>query len=134
VQGVAALAVHQPEYSFDADVVAMTAAAAHCRDGAVTIAAKRAMTTAGICDPGDVLGIVGGDVVEIGEDPQSVAMAVLRRMLAVGGELVTLITGIDAPSGLADQVRDAVARDQPAVDCVVYPGGQSRYLLLLGVE
>lgn len=134
VQGVAALAVHQPEHSFDADVVAMTAAAAHCRDGAVTIAAKRAATTAGICDPGDVLGIVGGDVVEIGDDAPSVAMAVLRRMLAVGGELVTLITGIDAPPGLAEQVRDAVAHDEPAVDCVVYPGGQSRYLLLLGVE
>ncbi len=134
VQGVAALAVHQADHSFDADVVAMTAAAAHCRDGAVTIAAKQAMTTAGVCEPGDVLGIVGRDFVEIGVDPLPVAMSVLRRMLATGGELVTLITGADAPDGLAEAIVDAVAEENPAIDCLVYPGGQSRYLLLLGVE
>lgn len=134
VQGVAALAVHQPERSFDADVVAMTAASAHCRDGAITIAAKRALTTAGICEPGDVLGIVGRDFVEIGDDPLGVAMAVLRRMLATGGELVTLITGAEAPEGLAEAIVEAVATEEPAIDCVVYPGGQHRYLLLLGVE
>jgi DAK2 domain fusion protein YloV len=134
VQGVAALAVHQPDSSFDGDVVAMTTAAAHCRDGAITIAAKQAMTTAGICQPGDVLGIVGRDFVEIGSDPTSVAMSVLRRMLAMGGELVTLITGVDAPEGLADGILSAVAEEYAGIDCTVYPGGQSRYLLLLGVE
>lgn len=134
VQGVAALAVHQPDRSFDGDVVAMTAAAAHCRDGAITIAAKQAMTTAGICQPGDVLGIVGRDFVEIGSDPESVALSVLRRMLAVGGELVTLITGVDAPPGLADAILSTVAEEYAGIDCIVYPGGQSRYLLLLGVE
>jgi dihydroxyacetone kinase-like predicted kinase len=134
VQGVAAMAVHQPEHSFDADVVAMTAAASHCRDGAVTVAAKRAITTAGMCEPGDVLGIVGRDFVEIGDDPLAVAMAVLRRMLATGGELVTLVTGEDAPDDLAEAIGTVVAAEQPAVDCVVHWGGQQRYLLLLGVE
>jgi len=134
VQGVAALAVHEPGRSFDGDVVAMTAAAAHCRHGAVTIAAKQAMTTAGICEPGDVLGIVGRDFVEIGDDPLAVALSVLQRMLATGGELVTVITGADAPDGLADALLEAVAEEHPAIDCLVYPGGQPRYLLLLGVE
>jgi DAK2 domain fusion protein YloV len=134
VQGLAALAVHQADHSFDSDVVAMTAAAAHCRDGAVTIAAKQAMTSAGICEPGDVLGVVGRDFVEIGRHPQPVALAVLRRMLATGGELVTIITGAEAPDGLADALVDQLAEDHPAVDCAVYEGGQSRYLLLLGVE
>lgn len=134
VQGVAALAVHQADHSFDADVVTMTAAASHCRDGAVTIAARQAMTTAGICEPGDVLGIVGRDFVEIGQDPLAVAMSVLHRMLASGGEMVTVITGADAPGDLADALVDAVATERPEVDCVVYDGGQTRYLLLLGVE
>ena len=134
VQGVAALAVHQADHSFDADVVAMTAAASHCRDGAVTIAAKTAMTTAGICQPGDVLGIVGRDFVEIGDDAVVVALSVLHRMLATGGELVTIITGAQAPTGLADALVDQISEEHPEVDCVVYEGGQSRYLLLLGVE
>jgi DAK2 domain fusion protein YloV len=134
VQGVAALAVHQADHPFDADVVAMTTAAGHCRDGAVTIAAKRAMTTAGICQPGDVLGVVNGDFVEIGDDPLTVAAAVLARMLAIGGELVTIITGEDAPDGLADAVVQRLADSHPEADCLCYDGGQTRYLLLLGVE
>jgi dihydroxyacetone kinase-like predicted kinase len=134
VQGVAALAVHQADHSFDADVVAMTAAAAHCRHGAVTIAAKQAMTTAGVCEPGDVLGIVGRDFVEIGDDTLAVAMSVLQRMLATGGELVTIITGAQAPAELADDIVGSLAESHPDLDCIVYPGGQTRYLLLLGVE
>jgi DAK2 domain fusion protein YloV len=134
VQGVAALAVHQADHSFDADVVAMTAAAAHCRHGAVTIAAKQAMTTAGVCEPGDVLGIVGRDFVEIGDETLAVAMSVLQRMLATGGELVTIITGAQAPAELADDIVGSLAESHPDLDCIVYPGGQTRYLLLLGVE
>ena len=40
VQGLAALAVHEPARSFDADVLEMTATARHTRHGAVTIAAQ----------------------------------------------------------------------------------------------
>jgi hypothetical protein len=134
VQGVAAMAVHQADHPFDTDVVAMTTAAGHCRDGAVTIAAKSAMTTAGVCQPGDVLGVVSGDFVEIGTDLCEVAMAVLARMLAIGGELVTVITGQDAPDGLADSLLARLAEQYPQVDSVCYEGGQRRYPLLLGVE
>lgn len=134
VQGVAALAVHAPTHSFDADVVAMTTAAGHCRDGAVTVAARQAITTAGVCRPGDVLGVVGGDFVEIGDDLLEVAAAVLRRMLAVGGELVTVITGKDAPSDLAEQVVARVTEEYPDLASACFDGGQTRYPLLLGVE
>ena len=57
VQGLAALAVHEPARGFDADVLEMTATARHTRHGAVTIAARRAITMAGPCEPGDVLGV-----------------------------------------------------------------------------
>ena len=56
VQGIAAAAVHEPARTFDADVVAMTTAAGHTRHGAVTVAVREAVTSAGVCEPGDVLG------------------------------------------------------------------------------
>ena len=61
VQGLAALAVHEPGRAFDQDVLEMTATARHARQGAVTIAARQAMTMAGPCEPGDVLGVIAGD-------------------------------------------------------------------------
>lgn len=134
VQGLAALAVHEPHRAFDADVVAMTAAAGQTRHGAVTVAAKEAVTMAGVCRPGDVLGVVDGDFAIIGADLLDVATEVVARMLAAGGELVTVVTGDGAGPGLADGVARAVRRGHPEADTVVYRGGQPRYPLLLGVE
>jgi uncharacterized protein len=134
VQAIAALAVHDESRRFEDDVVAMTAAAGHCRHGGVTVAARAAVTMGGVCQPGDVLGIVDGDFAVIGDDLVEVAGTVLDRMLGSGGELVTLVRGADADAGLAEAVTRRVRSTRPEVDTVVYEGGQSRYPLLIGVE
>ncbi|HEX7189927.1 MAG TPA: DAK2 domain-containing protein [Actinomycetes bacterium] len=137
VQAIAALAVHDADRRFEDDVVAMTAAAGHCRHGGVTVAAREAVTMAGVCRVGDVLGIVDGDFAVIGADLSDVACTVVDRMLGSGGELVTLVTG-QADGAIARDLADAVVghlrRTRPEVDTVVYDGGQPRYPLLLGVE
>ncbi len=134
VQGLAALAVHEPGRSFDQDVLEMTATARHARHGAVTVAARRAITMAGPCEPGDVLGVVGGDFAVIGDDLYAVAAEVLERLVGGGGELVTIVSGGDAPADLAARCAAYVEERHPAVDVVVYDGGQERYPLLVGVE
>ena len=96
VQGIAALAVHEPTVRFDSDVVQMAAAARGARHGAVTIAVKDAMTTAGPCSEGDALGLVHGDFAIVGEDLYEVATGVLERLLGGGGELVTIVAGAEA--------------------------------------
>ncbi|GAA2457717.1 DAK2 domain-containing protein [Streptomyces macrosporus] len=133
VQGIAALAVHEPDRRFDEDVVAMTSAAGATRYGELSVAERQAWTTAGICQAGDVLGLIEGDVALIGTAPDEVAVAVLDRMLAAGGELVTLVVGADAPEGLAEHLEDHVRRTHLAVDTLVYQGRQSGPLLI-GVE
>lgn len=133
VQGLAALAVHEPARTFDQDVLEMTATARHARHGAVTIAARQAMTMAGPCEPGDVLGVIAGDFAVVGHDLADVASAVLDRLLAGGGELVTLVAG-EGSDGLADRAAAWVDEHHPHVDVVVYDGGQERYPLLLSVE
>ena len=134
VQAIAALAVHEPSQDFDADVIAMSGASGTARHAEVTVATQEAVTSAGLCHPGDVLGLIDGDIALIGTDIATVAAGVIERMLDAGGELVTLITGADAPAGVADRlVRELHAR-RPEVECVVYDGGQDVYPLLIGVE
>ncbi|MDF9716941.1 DAK2 domain-containing protein [Nocardioides sp. ChNu-153] len=133
VQGLAALAVHEPGRAFGPDVLEMTSAARHCRHGAVTEASRRAMTTAGPCEAGDVLGVVMGDFAVVGHDRLTVAVEVVTRLLAVGGELVTVVAG--AGSGdLAARLAAHVEEEHPGVDVVTYEGGQPRYALLVSVE
>jgi DAK2 domain fusion protein YloV len=135
VEGLAAAAVHEPGRTFDQDVLEMTATARHARQGAVTVAAKQAMTMAGPCEPGDVLGAIGGDFVVVGSTLEAVASDVLDRLLGGGGELVTLVAGSDEQGRpLADACAAWLEEHHPAVDVVVYDGGQDRYPLLMGVE
>ena len=135
VTGLAAVAVHEPGRTFDQDVLEMTTTATHARQGAVTVAAKQAMTMAGPCEPGDVLGVVAGDFVVVGADLFTVATDILERLLAGGGELVTIVSGADDPEGsLATRCAGYVEEHHPVVDVVVYDGGQQRYPLLLCVE
>jgi dihydroxyacetone kinase-like predicted kinase len=135
VTGLAAIAVHEPGRGFDQDVLEMTATARHARQGAVTVAAKQAMTMAGPCEPGDVLGVIAGDFAVVGQDLYDVATDVLDRLLGGGGELVTLVAGDGDPEGsLATRCAGFVEEHHPAVDVVVYDGGQERYPLLMSVE
>ncbi|MFF8230910.1 DAK2 domain-containing protein [Streptomyces caelestis] len=134
VQGIAALAVHEPERRFDEDVVSMTSAAGATRYAEVTVAERQAWTMAGICQAGDVLGLIDGDVAVIGSDVTATAEAVLDRMLAAGGEMVTLVLGDEAPDTIAEHLEGRVREGYLAVDTVVYRGGRQGALLLIGVE
>ncbi|MFD4948673.1 DAK2 domain-containing protein [Streptomyces sp. NPDC058409] len=134
VQGIAALAVHEPDRSFDEDVVAMTAAAGATRYAELAVAERQSWTMAGICQAGDILGLIDGDVAVIGEDVPETARNVLDRMLAAGGELVTLVLGEDVPDSLADELEEHVREGYLAVDTVVYRGGLQCAPLLIGVE
>jgi uncharacterized protein len=114
--------------------VHMTAAAGHTRHGAVTIATRAAMTSAGPCQPGDVLGVVDGDFQVVGRSVLETAERVLDRLLVSGGELVTVVTGSDATGDLAAQLEAYVVADRPELDVLVHQGGQEGYPLFLAVE
>ncbi|MGW2637996.1 DAK2 domain-containing protein [Streptomyces sp. NPDC001348] len=134
VQGIAALAVHAPDRRFDEDVVQMTSAAGATRYAEVVVAEHESWTMAGICQAGDVLGLVDGDVAVIGSDVTATAETVLDRMLQAGGELVTLVLGDEAPESVAGHLEARVRESYLAVDTVVYRGGHQGALLLIGVE
>nr|WP_203590817.1 DAK2 domain-containing protein [Streptomyces sp. SID13031] len=134
VQGLAAIAVHDPERSFDDAVVQLSAAAGQTRHGAVTIAVKDAWTMAGTCRIGDALGVVDGDFTLITDDLKTAATGVVDRLLGGGGELMTVVTGREVDAELVDAVVRHVRRIRRDVDVVVYDGGQERYPLLIGVE
>ena len=134
VQTLAAVAVHDPSIRFDDDVVAMTRAAGATRYAAVTVASRAALTTVGPCDVGDILGLVDGDIVVVGSDVSSVTRDILTRMLAIGGELVTLVLGAEAGTDLSEDLPEWLAERYPLTDVVVYDGGQPLWPIIMGVE
>ncbi len=122
LQGIAALAVHDPQRSFAADVAAMSRAAAGMRYGSVT-------------GPGADGGYAGrdGDEMRVTAGTQAEAAAALAAvLLSGGGELVTLMEGAGAEPGLARRVADHIGQASPGLEVVCYDGGPVP--LLIGVE
>jgi len=122
LQGIAALAVHDPGRGFQADVAAMSRAAAGMRYGSVT-------------GPGADGGYAGrdGDELRVTAAAQGETAAALAAvLLAGGGELVTLMEGAGAEPGLARRVADHIGQASPGLEVVCYGGGPVP--LLIGVE
>ena len=112
----------------------MQSAASATRHGAVTVATRAAMTSGGECRPGDVLGIVDGEVVVVGSDEVVVGGEVVRSLLSGGGELLTLLVGASAATGLALELAARARAERPSVEVSEIVGGQHVYSVLLGVE
>ncbi|HEX5114461.1 MAG TPA: DAK2 domain-containing protein [Pseudonocardiaceae bacterium] len=140
VQGLAALAVHDTSRRPGEDEVAMAEAAAATRRGELVLAREQGITWVGVCQPGDVLGLLDGEIVVIEPGPAGAASVVgaarklVDRMLSGGGELVTALPGAGAPAGLADALAEHVRTEHREVEFTGYSGGQPDSLLLLGVE
>jgi uncharacterized protein len=132
VQGLAAVAVADAGRRFGDDVIAMAEAAAATRWAEVTVAGQAALTSAGLCNPGDALGSAEGDVLVVGEDLPAAACDLLDRLLSAGGELVTLVVGPDP--ALGDAVCRHLSRVHPTVEVTRLEGGADGIPLLVGVE
>ncbi len=132
VQGLAALAVFDPDQSVTDNVLAMTRAVAATRHGAVTVAVKPGLTSGGLCEVGDVLGVVAGDITIVGSDIEEVAGQVLDALTGTGAELVTIVVGHDLPEGVVERLTARLEAQRVEVE--VIDGGQPHYQLLFGAE
>jgi DAK2 domain fusion protein YloV len=123
VQGLAALAVHDPAGRFDDDVAGMISAAEATRHGRLEVAGT-----------GEVAAFVGAEPIGRGTDMAALARRLLDRMLAAGGELVTLVLGAGAGPDLGAALADHLRARHPGAEVTSYDGGQDGRPLLVGVE
>ncbi|MDQ4012047.1 MAG: DAK2 domain-containing protein [Actinomycetota bacterium] len=134
VQALAAIAVHDADRPAADDLMAMTEAAAATRRGELAEAGAAALTWGGRCQPGDVLGMVGEEVVLIDRDALAAARGLVERMLSTGGELVTVLLGQHAPDGVGDMLIKHIRAVHPEIEAVVYAADVPDSMLLIGVE
>jgi DAK2 domain fusion protein YloV len=138
VQGLAALAVHEPGRQAVDDGYTMARAAGATRHGSVRVATESALTWAGRCQPGDGLGIAGDEVLIVAADAAGAAIGLLDLLLASGGDLVTVLVGAGVQVGDAAALGDLLQRhvhdNHPGTELETYRTGHRGDALLIGVE
>ena len=139
VQGLAALAVHEPGRQAVDDGFTMARAAGAAKHGSVRIATETALTWAGTCEPGNGLGIAGDEVLIVAADVASAAIGLIDLLLAAGGELVTVLLGADLDGhvdagAVSDALKAHVHDRHPGTELMTYHTGHRGDALLIGVE
>jgi DAK2 domain fusion protein YloV len=133
-QSLAAIAVHDPALEFDRDVVSMTRAASATRYGAITRATRDVLTMAGACKSGDYLGLIDGEISVIENSLIAVSKEIVRRMLAPGAELLTIITGSELTDSEIELFLTWVKSSYPLIDLELVSGEQPLWPFIFGVE
>ncbi len=134
VQSLSAIAVHDGERGFDDDVAAMSRAAGATKYGGMTVSTRRARTAAGECKPGDVLGLVSGEITRIGHDRVRTARGVIRDLVRGDSELITLLAGVDLPESDFEKIVKDVRSKYSELEVFAINGGQPLWQLIIGVE
>jgi DAK2 domain fusion protein YloV len=130
--GLAAMVVYDRDRSAEANVAEMHEALDALATGAVTVASRDADIDGVSVRKGDFLGLVEGDAVAAGEAFGDVARAVLERLLAEPRDVLTFLTGADAPD--LEPVTSYLEEHHPGLELEVQDGGQPHYPLLISAE
>jgi len=130
--GLAAMVAYDGSRSASENAADMREAVDAVAAGEVTIA-SRDVELAGVdIRKGEWLGLADGIPVAGGADFEDVACAVAEALLAEPRDLLTLLTGEDAPP--LDALVARIETAHPDLDVDVQAGGQPHYQLLLAAE
>ncbi|GAB3578873.1 DAK2 domain-containing protein [Calidifontibacter terrae] len=134
VEFLTALAVAHPDSSGDDVLAAVDSALIDLSTAVVEVAEAELETVEGVCPRGELYGAIDGEVITHAAQALPVAARLLELLITErDAELVTLVTGVQAPAALADTLRVDLARRHPDVEVSVVDG-RGPHVLAIGVE
>jgi hypothetical protein len=130
--GLGSLLAYDSTADAETNAAAMEEAAAGVATGAVTTASRDVSVDGLLIERGAYLGLTDGEPVAGGTSFDTVATAVVDRLLGEPRDVLTFITGDQEPE--LGPLLARVAERHPDLELEVHPGGQPHYPLLLSAE
>ncbi len=131
-QGLAVAVAYSDARAAEDSVRDMRGALDRVASGQVIVAPADAETPAGRVRAGQAIGFAEGDVVDTGDDPVAVALAVARRLLEAEREVLTILAGRDVTPEERDRLAERMAAVPAEVE--VHDAGQLAHRYLLAAE
>jgi len=130
--GLGSMLAYDSTADAETNAAAMEEAAAGVATGAVTTASRDVSVDGLLIERGAYLGLTDGEPVAGGTSFDTVATAVVDRLLGEPRDVLTFITGDQEPE--LGPLLARVAERHPDLELEVHPGGQPHYPLLLSAE
>lgn len=132
-QGIGALMAFNGELDLVTNVKRMNEAISFIKTGEVTYAIRDAYHGQTEIKAGNVLGILEGDIVELGEELESVALNLIEKIIE-DEELVTIYYGQDVKEDEAESLLNKLSDLYTDIDFELHYGGQPLYYYFISAE
>lgn len=133
-QGISAMLVFDAEQDIETNTEAMLEMIQTVKCGQVTFAARDSSVGGFEIHEGDVMGMVGSDINNIGNDLNEVSAKLIDAMVDDDTAIVTLYYGADTDEETANALAEAVEAKYADFDVAVVYGGQPVYYYMIAVE
>ena len=136
LQAFSAMFVVDPAASFEENVEAMNEAIGEIRDGEVTSAVRDSQAADGSpIHAGDIMGIVGGEIVKVGDSVEEVTLELISKMQeADEGDTLTILAGSDLSDADFEALCDKIEEAQPDLEIDPHRGEQPLYPVVFSIE
>ena len=133
-QGITALLAINYQADFETNISTMTKVMEEVETGEITTA-TRSVTLNGIeVATGQIIGLHNNELEVAGKAIEDVALALLKKMITAGSEIITLYYGVDVEENKAYALADLVQQSWPEPEIEVISGGQPHYFYIISVE
>lgn len=133
-QGISAMLAFDEAADTETNTEAMKEMMSAVKCGQVTFAARDSSVDGLDIHEGDVMGMIGSGITDIGSDINDVSVKICDRMIDDDSALVTVYYGADVDKETADKLASAIAAAHREVDVSVVYGGQPVYYYMIAVE
>ncbi len=133
-QGIAAFLAFSPQADLDSNARDMEAALAGIQTGEVTVAVRAARFNGIQVAPGDIIGLLNGELTTKGSTAAEVVMSLLEQMKAHEAEIITIYRGEPESQEKAEALAEAVRARYPVQDVELVAGEQPHYHYIISAE
>lgn len=136
VEGISAALAFSEDVSANDNAAQMEDAMENVLSGSVTYAVRSTQVNGNKIAEGDIIGLFGGDITQVGTSVDDVTLRLLRDMMNKrnGDAIVTLFYGEGMDEANAKAIIDLAAAEFPRGEFTVQYGGQPLYYYLISVE
>ena len=133
-QGISAMFAFNPEAEVSENMEAMTQAIGMVKCGQVTYAVRDTTVDAMEITKGDILGIIDGQIKNIGASPYQVCCNLIEAMADDDSSVITVLCGQDVDEADRDKMEAYLTENYKGKDHTVLDGGQPLYYYIAAVE
>ncbi|MGN1092652.1 MAG: DAK2 domain-containing protein [Monoglobaceae bacterium] len=133
-QGISAMLAFDEEADVETNTESMSEMMSAVKCGQVTFAARDSEVGGFDIHEGDVMGMIGSDITNIGSDINDVSFELADKMIDDDTALATIYYGADTDEDAANALADRISDKYSDIDVSVVNGGQPVYYYMIAVE